>query len=487
MFHISDLKKFNRCPHFYFKDLEAEKEVYPRYIRMDEMITSLALEKLGVKEYFLGERNDPYERTKEALEQYEWLVKARFEHEQLRIKVPFLHRVGDAWDLYFLWIGLYPLANDMQFYCDNVWVLEQEGIKLNHIYLIHLNADYVRKETLDLDELFVISECFYNKNHNPSISVKEAIEENYRDLSPLLDRMEHYQHDELGEPVRGARCLGRQRCRFYYDCFPEEKEMPDNSILTLITSQHKYAMLEKGITYLKDADLSLLEGTPQQYAQIMADRNGGLYVDQNALGTWLQQISYPIAFLDFEWDRYAIPPYKGMKPYDVLPFEFSLHVLSENGDVDHKVYLSVHDDRRELAETLCAWLPKEGSIIAYNAFGAEAIRIEELANQFADLKATLLDMNTRMIDLQEPFLNGVVYDTRMRGQWSLKTIMSFMNDKSYQDLDISQGMDAVFEWRLLDSEEVTDEKERIIEGLKAYCGMDTYSMLIVYQWLLDLL
>ena len=62
-----------------------------------------------------------------------------------------------------------------------------------------------------------------------------------------------------------------------------------------------------------------------------------------------------------------------------------------------------------------------------------------------------------------------------------------MNDKSYQDLDISQGMDAVFEWRLLDSEEVTDEKERIIEGLKAYCGMDTYSMLIVYQWLLDLL
>ena len=68
--------------------------------------------------------------------------------------------VSGLYDLYFLFIGLYPHSEDMQFYCDTVWVLEKLGIPLNNYYMIHLNAEYVRGKELDPSELFVVSNAF---------------------------------------------------------------------------------------------------------------------------------------------------------------------------------------------------------------------------------------------------------------------------------------------------------------------------------------
>ena len=90
-----------------------------------------------------------------------------------------------------------------------------------------------------------------------------------------------------------------------------------------------------------------------------------------------------------------------------------------------------------------------------------------------------------MVDLQLPFESGLVYDVRMRGLWSVKVIMSLMHDKSYDDLAIHQGMDAVYEWRRLDKNDEEADKEEIVNNLKAYCGMDSYAMMVIYKWLLQ--
>ena len=103
------------------------------------------------------------------------------------------------------------------------------------------------------------------------------------------------------------------------------------------------------------------------------------------------------------------------------------------------------------------------------------------------LMVNLLGLNARMHDLQIPFERGVVYDVRMRGQWSLKTIMSMMDDPGYRNLEIAQGMEAVFQWRHLDREDHTADLEKIYEDLKAYCSMDTYAMTVVYQWLQNMI
>ncbi len=483
MFHISDCKKYTKCPHYFVKEMNADKEAFQPYVRLDEEITVIAAQKLGIRECFRGQRGDAPERAMEALEKEEWLVKARFSYKDLRIKVPFLHRNGNRWDIYFLFVGLFPHADDLQFYCDTVWVLENLGIRLENYYIMHLNAQYVRGKEIDPEALFTISSCFYNHKNHPTLPVKETILDKMEDLTELLEQMKATEQKTLSAPVRTSRCTIRQKCKYYEACFPEELKMPANSVLTLISSQYKYAMNSEGKKFLKDTDIQRLEGFRQQYSQIMADRQGGLFVDRMALRSWLSNVRYPIAFLDFEWERFAIPPYEGMRPYDVLPFEYSLHVLHEDGTITQEVYLSIHDDRKDMAEHLIRDIPEEGTIIAYNAEGAEKIRLQELAETFPEYREKLLHMCDRLEDLQIPFMTGTVYNTAMKGQWSLKCIMGFLDEKGYRDLDIRQGMEAVFQWRHLDHSEDDQDLEKIVRDLKEYCQMDSYAMIVIYQWL----
>ncbi len=487
MYHISDLKKYLRCPRSYRLDQQSEPVPFNRFVRLDDEVTAIAAKAIGAHDCFVGERNDDPRRSLEAMKSCEWLMKARFEYGGLRVKVPFLHRTDGGWTLYFLYIGLYPRTADMQFYCDTVWVLKNLGIPLNELYVIHLNAEYVREEELDAKKLFTVSRCFYNRNNHPSVTVADAVEAGMTDVARLIARMQAYEKEPISPAVRTIRCSGREKCRHYDKCFPEETALPDNSILTLTGAPGRYQMDREGKHELKDADPDMIEGTAMQYAQIMADRLGGRFADRSALSAWFADVVYPVTFLDFEWECFAIPPYKGMKPFDVLLFEYSLHILHSDGTIDHRVFLSVHDDRRELAEQLIRDVPSGGSVVAYNAEGAEKIRIQQLADLFPDLSEPLLGIRNRMKDLQIPFSSGYVYDVRMRGSWTLKRIMSMMNEPGYQELDIQQGMDAVYQWRHLDRGEEDADRERIIAELKAYCGMDSYAALVVFRWLQSLL
>lgn len=484
MYHISDCKKYSRCPRLFYLEAKAEKQEYRPYVRLDEEITLLAAEKLGITKCYKGERGAEPQEALDALKSEEWLLKARFEYCGLRVKIPFLHKNGDGWDVYFLFAGLCPRADDLQFYCNSEWVLSHNGIVVKNWYVIHLNGSYVRGDELDVNELFVISSCFYNAKGNPSISVEDAIMSNRRDLRADLACMDRVLAGDIPAARRTNVCTGRTKCRHYGECFEQEKEEDDNSILNLIGAQHRYTMKREGRLRLRDADPARIEGSRQQYAQICSDMTQeGLFADRLALHAWLEEIRWPIAFIDFEWERFAVPPYKGMKPYDVLPFEYSIDVLYENGERTHNVFLSVGDDRKELALNLLKDIPDTGSVIAYNAEGAEKIRIGELAELFPELREGLLGINARMEDLQLPFEAGVIYDTRMRGQWSLKVIMSMMDDPGYHDLDIQQGMDAVFQWRHLDLSEEIENRDEIIASLKAYCGMDSYAMTVIFDWL----
>ncbi len=485
MFHISDCKKYTRCPRIFVNSKKEGKVEYNSFVRVDKHILRYAMEKLHLSTYFEGHTGDKAQCALEAMQTNEWLVNARFEADLLRVKVPFLHQHDDGWDIYFLFAGIYPRANDLQLYTDTVWVLQQNNIQVKDMYVIHLNVGYVRGKELDIDQLFLITDKLYNNNNNPTISIRDEVQKHLQDLRPLLNEMAHCSEETLPPPVRRPLCAGRVKCQYYNRCFAEELEQPDNSILTLIAAQHRYDMQKENILYLKDADVERIEGSKQQYAQIMADKNGGLFVDEIALKNWLGKIEYPISFLDFEWERFAIPPYEGMKPYDVLPFEYALYVLQADGTYEKHIYLNVHDDRRDMAESLIRHIPNRGSVMAYNAIGAESVRIREFAEMFEDLRDDLMHIHDRMVDLQEPFLSGSVYDTRMKGQWSLKVIMSMMDDPGYKSLYIAQGMEAVFQWRHLDFEEEisAEEKDKIIEDLKKYCGMDSYAMIVVYHWL----
>lgn len=485
MVHISDCKKFKRCPKYFWLSKKEPTPPFSPFVRMDEDLTGLACQKLKINEHFRGIRGDDPSLAMAALNQQEWLVSARFEYNQLRVKIPFLHHGSAGWEVYFLYGGHLPKEDEAFSYMLNNWVLEKLGISVAQFYIIHLNPDYIRGKELDPQALFLISDRFYNDSGNPARKVADAIEKQKTEVQLLLDQMDQLLDQGEPESVKTNRCTRRNKCVYYERCFAAEKELEADSILTLVSSQYKNQMAAEGRLKLQDADYDRLEGTRQQFAQIKAAQNGGCYLDYFGLKTWFDgTLEYPYCFLDFEWETYAVPPYEGMRSYQVLPFQYSLHILEADGTLIHREFIGVHDCRKDFVEKLLNDLPSRGSVIAYNAEGAEKIRLQELAARFPDRAKPLMKIHARMVDLAFPFQAGLFYDTRMCGYYSLKTLLPLFDENlTYQKLDIHQGMDAVVQWRNLDQNNTETDHQAIRDHLLQYCGLDTYSMLIVMEGL----
>ena len=207
-------------------------------------------------------------------------------------------------------------------------------------------------------------------------------------------------------------------------------------------------------------------------------------MDRAALQVWMKQIKYPISYLDFEWDTFAIPPYKNMKPFDVLCFQYSLHVETSDGNLTHYNFFESKDCRRHFVEKLIKDLPKTGTILVYNMEGAEKLRLKQLASQFEEYREELESICSRMVDLSKPFEAGLYYNSKMRGHYSLKSILPvFSKDVSYHDLDIQNGLNAVFAYRTYDEKDEKEKKE-VKEAISTYCQMDTYAEYVVYHGLI---
>ena len=114
------------------------------------------------------------------------------------------------------------------------------------------------------------------------------------------------------------------------------------------------------------------------------------------------------------------------------------------------------------------------------------MRLQELAEIYPEYKNDLLDVVDRFVDMAAPFNEGLVYDTRMQGNFTLKKLVDICSEYSYEGLDIYDGMEAVFNWRDIDNNNDT-EKQEILNNLKEYCSLDAYGLFLVYKWLIKLI
>ena len=484
--HISDIKNYLRCPRLYQLSLQDEYRPFPYFninIDVDESIRK----KLDIDRYYEGIANDNNENTLRAFREYDWLLKCRFMYRGLRVRVPVLFHDGNECWLYFSFLSTAPTEGELTNIKWTCAVMEHLGFVIKGINLIHLNPDYVRHGELNHKKLWHISDSFYNDNNNPTRNVLDAYHKTRFNLDARLDEFLHFDLDDEDPVIRTNKCTGRSKCRYYDVCFPEESQLPDNSILNLVSSQHKYEMFNSGIKYLSDIDLTHFEGSAQQYAQVMADKKGGLYFEQLALQSWLSEnSSETMSFFDFEWDLFPFPPYDDMTVMQVLCFQYSLHI-EKDGKLEHKQFIGMDDCRQRFIEQLIEDVPKEGVIFAYNAKGAEIMRLRELQEAFPQYHDQLEQIIVRVVDLANPSIKGMVYDVRMRGLYSLKVIQAMIDrDYSYKDLDVSTGLEAVAIYRRIREESDPDQRNKYYQDLYEYCGLDSYAMVEVYHWLQSL-
>ena len=360
------------------------------------------------------------------------------------------------------------------------WVLVRCGLNVKSVSLMHLNNAYVREGELDLQQLFVVEDC------------TDEVFAMQGDVGEMIAYLKDFASQE-NEPDTGigAQCKSPYECGYRGWCW---RHIPSPSIFDLNRMPIRKALeyYEDGVASIADAVEAGIRLNPRQDVQAEAELEGrDAIIDEDAVRRFLDTLSFPLYFLDFETIQPAIPPFDGTKPYQQIPTQYSLHILREpDGGLEHREFLAEvgADPRRAVAEHLVADIPAGVCTLAYN-MGFEKGRIKELADACPDLSEHLLTINEGMCDLIIPFREGSYYARAMGGSNSIKAVLPalFPDDPEldYHALDGvhngSEAMDAFARMAEMDPEEAALTREQLLR----YCELDTLAMVKIWQKLCE--
>lgn len=480
--HLTDIKNYERCKRMLWLNHYEPKKSFP-LVYYNESLITLVKEYFHLTTYFEGKPGDESDQALSAMQEYDTLINARFVYNDLRVHLPLMMKEENGWSVYFTYASCYPRESQAGKLADKLAVVKACGVSISDVKIIHLNPDYIRKDELDVQELLIITPYLYNKRNNGFHTVTELMERHQRNVFVAIPEINRILNENCPKAKLSQNCTKSFKCPYYAECFADLDY--DTSVLYLMQSAQKFTLYDQGQLDIKYVKTEHLEGTRMQYAQMMAYRNNGFYMDHFALKNWVNEnITYPLSYLDFEWETFVYPPYSGMKPYDVLVFQYSLHVEeTANAKLSHEQFIGEGDCRIAFIEHLLSHVPNSGTILVYNMEGAEKLRLKQLSEQFPQYAEALNTLCERMVDLSLPFESGCIYDMRMHGYHSLKKLVEVFHGFDYHTLAISQGLQAAESWRLLQEE--TADKETIRKQLFEYCGMDTYSEYLIFHKLIE--
>lgn len=189
-------------------------------------------------------------------------------------------------------------------------------------------------------------------------------------------------------------------------------------------------------------------------------------------------------FLDFETIAFGVPIWKGTRPYQQLPFQFSLHIVQPDGKMEHRQFLDIsgNDPGEAFARTLIEYCGTNGPVFVYNA-GFENGVMRGLAERFPDLSSSLLAIVDRVVDLL-PIARNRYYHPDQHGSWSIKAVLpAVCPDLAYDSLDGVQHGQAAQSAFLEAMPPVTtpERKAEIERQLLAYCKLDTFAMVRLWE------
>lgn len=346
------------------------------------------------------------------------------------------------------------------------WVISNCGYKIKDFSITYINNQYVRKGKLELDKLF-ISESVLKE----IIPLQKWVEEKVKRFKEVLSRK------SIPKIDIGEHCYDPYVCGFYEYC---RKHIPDNSIFDLsgIHLYKKYDLYRNGIIKLEDipddADLS-------KNARLQLDvyKSKKDLIDKKAIKEFLSDLNYPIYFMDFETFQPAVPMFDNSKPYQQIPFQYSLHYRkNKKGKLEHFEFLAdvESDPRIKFIENLLRDTKAEGNILTYNK-SFETLRLKEIAEAFPKYKKDIEERISRIKDLMLPFQKKYYYTNDMQGSYSIKYVLpALVPELSYDNLTINEGGLASIAFESLYYETDLIRIAEIRNNLLEYCKLDTYAM-----------
>ncbi len=344
-------------------------------------------------------------------------------------------------------------------------VFADSGVKLRRSLLAHLNRDYVRCGAIDVRHLFIVED------------VTQAVAEECGNVAEHIDELQSVIRQQVPPEINiGRHCDHPYECPMKSMCWAS---LPEHNVVELHRGKRKaFSLLAEGISRIVDIPSSV-SLTPLQTIQRHAIEEGRPRVDRTALGRFVAKLKYPVHFLDFETYQTAIPRHDGTRPYQQIPFQFSLHLQRAPGaPVEHRAWLAdgAEDPRREFLRNLHAAVETEGSLLVYNAAFEKRV-LRECAEAFPENAGWIKDATSRIVDLLEPFRSFHFYAPEQHGSVSLKSVLPALTGQGYEDLQIHNGTTASLAFMRIAFSDVSEEEQRRIRRhLEDYCGLDTSGM-----------
>ena len=371
--------------------------------------------------------------TEEVMKQEKVIItEASFSYENNFCSVDILKKEGNTYEIY----EVKSSTELKDVYVDDVsyqyFVLTSLGLKVEKCYVVILNNRYVRKGKLDLNQLF------------KKIDVTDEVVSKQAQVKQMIKDMNKYM-EQKKEPKDdiGIHCFKPYKCPFFKYC---TRHLPESNIFEIneINVNEKLKLYVEGIVSLEDLLKEDISNEAKQHIEYeLYDKED--YIDKKSIKEFLNTLSEPLYFLDFETFALPIPKYDGTRPYQQVPFQYSLHYIEE-GKLYHKEFLAESgvDPRKLIAESLVRDIPKNVPVLAYY-MSFEKGRIKELAETFPDLKDHLMSIHDNIKDLIVPFKNRSYYAKGMHGSASIKYVLPamFPNDESlnYKNLELVHNGD----------------------------------------------
>ena len=451
--------------------------------------------KVGKKaqELFPGGKLVEYEGSdidEKIAETKEWIAsgestiyEATFKFDDIVVMVDILTKGKNGWEFYEVKsaASVYNTSSEVKIkdiYVNDIaiqyYVLKGSGLDISSSFLVHINGQYVRQGPLEKEKLFSIVDLTED-----TIDAQKGIVDELKTIREALGGDEP-------EIKIGVYCNEPHECEFKAHCW---KDIPkDNTVFNIngLKSSKKFELYESGVTMFEDIrdNFSLSDN---QRLQVEAELSGKETVDLEQINNFLNNLWYPLCFLDFETITQVVPEWDGIMPYKPIPFQYSIHFIKQEGDRPlHLDFLDEEysDPRKKLIDSLIKHIPKEACILAWTDY--EGRQIRNLAQQFPDCSSHLLNFDKNIIDLSIPFKEKYFYKKEMKGSYSIKKVLpALLGHSPYSEMDINEGLGASNSFKkLMSKKDLTPhDREKIKKDLKIYCKQDTQGMIDVLEHL----
>ena len=351
-------------------------------------------------------------------------------------------------------------------------VFEKAGYQVRKCFLVHVNKDYVLNGAVDLNQLMIANDITQN------------VEEILADTETRATAALQFINQPLSSNELILGCGNKANCTYlqhYHGPWPEYSIFD----VSRIGIKKLQLLLDQDIRDIKDvpADFKL---SAKMREQVDIAQENKILIRESAIQSILEGLEYPLYFLDYETYSYVLPAQNGIRPYQQMVFQYSLHVIAEPGaeTVHHEYLLRAKDEPVEnlILHMKARIHPKKGTVLVWNQ-GFEKGRNREMAIDYPQHADFLLGTNEMVYDLMEIFSKGLYQHPKFKGKSSIKKVLPVLcPELSYGDLEIQSGNTAVIMWhRATDGRFSAEEQQNTFKNLLAYCHLDTLAMVKIWE------